>query len=171
MQSMKETASNLGASAKAGMEKTKAAVQEKVEKVSSRDPVQKDMATQKKEARMAEAEAMKRDVKTHNAATKQGEQVFGSGNAGTNYTSGGTGGVMDTFSHSTTGQTGHPTGTHQMSAMPGHGTGQPYGGHVDEGVARVHPSGLPGEQTGHNTRTGGTGTGHLPGYGTGGSLS
>ncbi|CAN1144426.1 18 kDa seed maturation protein [Linum perenne] len=213
MQPVKETASNIGASAKSGMDKTKAVVQEKVdkatahnpvtkgmatgkknakmteaeaekqeakmqnaaakqgeqvEKVTSRDPVQKDLATQKKDARMAEAEAMKRDAKFHNAATKQGEQVFGTGHGGDYNTGVSTG---ETFSHSTTGQTGRPMGAHQMSAMPGHGTGQPYGGHVDEGVVKAHPTGLPGEQTGHNTRTGGTGTGNLPGYGTGGSMS
>ncbi|CAI0403732.1 unnamed protein product [Linum tenue] len=178
MQSMKETASNIGASAKAGMEKTKATVQEKIEKASAHDPVQKEMAREKKEQRVAEAEAMKHSTKAHNAAAKQGEQLTGGHG---NYSTGGTGGTgygtigdygtTGAYSHSATGQPGYPTGTHQMSAMPGHGTGQPIGGHVDEGVARSHPSGLPGEQTGHNTRVGGTGTGHLPGYGTGGSLS
>ncbi|CAI0402830.1 unnamed protein product [Linum tenue] len=140
------------------MEKTKATVQEKIEKASAHDPVQKEMAREKKEQRVAEAEAMKHSTKAHNAAAKQGEQLTGGHGNGA-------------YSHSATGQPGYPTGTHQMSAMPGHGTGQPIGGHVDEGVARSHPSGLPGEQTGHNTRVGGTGTGHLPGYGTGGSLS
>ncbi|CAI0402828.1 unnamed protein product [Linum tenue] len=134
------------------MEKTKATVQEKIEKASAHDPVQKEMAREKKEQRVAEAEAMKHSTKAHNAAAKQGEQLTGGHG---NYSTGGTGG---TDSHSATGQPGYPTGTHQMSAMPGHGTGQPIGG-------------LPGEQTGHNTRVGGTGTGHLPGYGTGGSLS
>ncbi|CAL1368887.1 unnamed protein product [Linum trigynum] len=55
MQSMKETASNIGASAKGGMEKTKATVQEKIEKASAHDPVQKEMAREKKEERVADS--------------------------------------------------------------------------------------------------------------------
>ncbi|KAL0316880.1 UNVERIFIED_CONTAM: Late embryogenesis abundant protein 46 [Sesamum radiatum] len=51
MQSAKETASNVAASAKSGMEKTKATVQEKAERMTTRDPIQKDMATQKKRER------------------------------------------------------------------------------------------------------------------------
>nr|AFN53649.1 putative seed maturation protein [Linum usitatissimum] len=85
MQSMKETAANIGASAKAGMEKTKAVVQEKVEKVSAHNPVQKEMAKEKKEQRIAEAEAMKHSAKAHNAAAKQGGQVLGA-----DYTTGST---------------------------------------------------------------------------------
>ncbi|KAL0346292.1 UNVERIFIED_CONTAM: seed maturation protein [Sesamum radiatum] len=45
MQSAKETASNIAASAKAGMEKTKATAQEKAERMTTRDPIQKDIAT------------------------------------------------------------------------------------------------------------------------------
>jgi hypothetical protein len=61
----------------------------------------------------------------HNAAAKLGE------NAGAD-------------AHSTTigapGATGHPTGTHLMSALPGHGTGQP-AEQVIEGVVGTHTVG------------------------------
>lgn len=168
MKGMKETAANVAASATAGMEKTKATVQEKVEKMSAHDPVQKEMAREKKQERMTQAELNKQEAKQHNAASKHAASATG-----------GTGGYMtsgghDTHTHSATGVTGYPMGTHQMSAMPGHGTGQPYGGQVEEGVARTHPGGLPGDTTGHNTRagdaafgTGTGGTGYTTGTGTG----
>ncbi|KAL0672327.1 hypothetical protein Bca4012_000307 [Brassica carinata] len=65
MLSMKETASNIAASAKSGMDKTKATLEEKAEKMTTRDPVQKQMATQKKEAKINQAEMQKREVPTH----------------------------------------------------------------------------------------------------------
>ncbi|KAK7259523.1 hypothetical protein RIF29_25132 [Crotalaria pallida] len=71
MQNIKETAANIGASAKSGMEKTKAAVQEKTEKMTARDPLQKEMATEKKEARINQAEFDKHAAREHNAAVKQ----------------------------------------------------------------------------------------------------
>ncbi|XP_050226906.1 11 kDa late embryogenesis abundant protein-like [Mercurialis annua] len=155
MASIKETAANVAASAKAGMDKTKATVQEKVDKMSAHDPVQKQMATEKKEHKKAEAELNKQEAREHNAAAKQSEKV--SGHAPSYTTAGGgatTGGYeKQTHTHSVTGAPGHPTGTHQMSAMPGHGTGQPYGGHVDSsGLERTEPTGLPGQTTGHNPR-------------------
>ncbi|CAK7342350.1 unnamed protein product [Dovyalis caffra] len=161
---MKETAANTAASAKAGMEKTKAAMQEKVEKMSAHDPVQKQMASEKKQERMTQAELDKLEAKQHNAASRQAGTATGRHGQ---YTAEGTGAYMtsgqDAHTHSATGVPSHPTGTHQMSAMPGRGTGQPYGGQLEEGVTRTHPSGLPGDTTGHNTRAGGTG------YGTGGT--
>ncbi|XP_011033219.1 PREDICTED: 18 kDa seed maturation protein [Populus euphratica] len=175
MQGMKETAANVAASAKAGMEKTKASVQEKVEKMSAHDPVQKEMAREKKQERMTQAELDKQEAKQHNAASKHAASATG----GQGHCTGeGTGGYMtighDSHTHSATGVTGYPMGTHQMSAMPGHGTGQPYGGQVEEGVVRTHPGGLPGDTTGHNTRAGGAafgtgtgGTGYTTGTGTG----
>ncbi|XP_065857650.1 11 kDa late embryogenesis abundant protein [Euphorbia lathyris] len=139
MQSMKEAAANTAASAKAGMDKTKATVQEKVEKMSAHDPVRKEMATDRKEMRIAEAEANKQVARHQNAVSKEAAKA----GAHPQYTTG------DTYTHSATGAPGYPTGTHQMSAMPGHGTGQPHGGYVDSsGVARTHPT----DTTGHNTR-------------------
>ncbi|XP_050228831.1 11 kDa late embryogenesis abundant protein-like [Mercurialis annua] len=154
MASIKETAANVAASAKAGMDKTKATVQEKVEKMSAHDPVQKQIATDKKEQRKAEAEWNKQEAREHNAAAKQAEKA---GAHAPSYTAaaGGaptTGYQTQTHTHSVTGAPGqYPTGTHQISGMPGHGTGQPYGGQVDSsGLAGTAPTGLPGHTTGHN---------------------
>lgn len=131
----------------------------KAEKMKTRDPVVKEMATQKKEGRINQAEMQKREAMEHNAAMKQ------SAGAGT-----GTGLGLGTATHSTTGHVGHGTGTHQMSALPGHGTGQPTG-RVVEGTAVTDPIGKntgTGRTTAHNSRVGGGGT---TGYGTGGGYS
>ncbi|KAL8133496.1 11 kDa late embryogenesis abundant protein [Apium graveolens] len=147
--SAKETAANVAASAKSGMEKTKATVQEKGERMTAHDPIEKDMATQKKEERIHQAEWNKQEAKELNAANKQATAATGTGTG--------------THSYSTTGVTGQPTGTHQMSALPGHGTGHPTG-QVVEGVVGSHPIGT-NTTAGHNTRVGGGATD----YGTGGA--
>ncbi|XP_076922777.1 11 kDa late embryogenesis abundant protein-like [Bidens hawaiensis] len=95
--SVKESVSNMAASAKAGMEKTKATLQEKGEKMTAHDPMQKEMAREKKEERKHEAEYEKQATKEHNAA----QGAAGSGTMGT-----GTG----THTYTTT-TTGHHTGT------------------------------------------------------------
>lgn len=132
------------------------------EKMTARDPVQKEMATQKKEAKLNEAELEKQAAREHNAATKI------SATAGHMGTGTGTGSAT----YSTTGNYGQPTGAHQMSAMPGHGTGQPTG-HVVEGVVGSHPVGTnrgpDRTATAHNTRVGGNT--NASGYGTGGTYS
>ncbi|CAI9301294.1 unnamed protein product [Lactuca saligna] len=69
--SVKESASNMAASAKAGMEKTKATLQEKGEKMTAHDPMQKEMAREKKEERKHEAEYEKEAAREHNAAQRQ----------------------------------------------------------------------------------------------------
>ncbi|KAI7732536.1 hypothetical protein M8C21_024142 [Ambrosia artemisiifolia] len=149
--SVKETAANIGASAKSGMEKTKATLQEKGERLTAHDPTQKEMATDKKEARINQAEYEKQVAREQNATQRQATEAGGG-----------------THSYSTTGATGNPMGSHQVSALPGHGTGQPTG-HVVEGVVKSQPIGTDtGTGTtlaGHNTKTGG-GAG---GYGTGGA--
>ncbi|CAN8237114.1 unnamed protein product [Cochlearia groenlandica] len=153
MQPMKETASNIAASAKSGMDKTKAVLEEKAEIISTRDPVQKEMATQKKEGRINQAEHEKRQAREHNAA-------YGTGT-----------GLAGSATHSTTGHVGHGTGTHQMSALPGHGTGQPTG-QVVEGTTVTKPIGTntgTGRTTAHNTHVGGGNAGY--GYGTGGGYT
>ncbi|XP_010423305.1 PREDICTED: 18 kDa seed maturation protein-like [Camelina sativa] len=168
MQSMKETASNIAASAKSGMDKTKATLEEKAEKMKTRDPLQKHMATQVKEDKINLAEMQKRETYEHNAAMKE---AAGPGiGTGT-----GTGLGLGSATHSTTGQVGHGTGTHQMSALPGHGTGQ-LTDRVVEGTAATNPIGRDtgtGRTTAHNTHVGGGGTtGYGPGpYGTGGGYS
>ncbi|AES81475.1 putative Late embryogenesis abundant protein, LEA-25/LEA-D113 [Medicago truncatula] len=74
-ESIKETAANIGASAKSGMEKTKATFQEKTEKMTAHDPLQKEMATQKKEERVNQAELDKEAAREHNAAASAGHQL------------------------------------------------------------------------------------------------
>ncbi|KAH7855537.1 hypothetical protein Vadar_025965 [Vaccinium darrowii] len=71
MQGAKETASNVAASAKSGMEKAKVTAQENVEKMTTRDPVEKDMARERKAERMTQAELEKQDARGHNAAARQ----------------------------------------------------------------------------------------------------
>ncbi|CAH9117841.1 unnamed protein product [Cuscuta europaea] len=122
MKGVKETAGNIGASAVSGMEKTKAVLQEKVERMTAHDPLEKEMATQKKEERINQVELEKREkLMAHKAEAA-------------------TGGAGKSYSYSATGAAGHPTGAHQMSAMPGHSTGAPVG-EVVEGVVESHPIG------------------------------
>ncbi|KAF5750670.1 18 kDa seed maturation protein [Tripterygium wilfordii] len=170
MQNIKETAANVAASAKSGMEKAKATAQEKVEKAKAHDPLQKEMATQKKEDRINEAGLNKQEARTHNAAVKQGVQSHGPTGMPTSGAGGYTTGAPGTTTYSTTGAHGQGTGAHQMSALPGHGIGQPHG-QVTEGEVGSHPIGTntgTGRTTAHNTGVGGT---DATGYGTGGSYS
>nr|GEY75154.1 11 kDa late embryogenesis abundant protein-like [Tanacetum cinerariifolium] len=73
--SIKETAANIGASAKSGMEKTKATLQEKGERMTSHDPTQKEMATSKKEERINQAEYEKQIAQDQNATQRQATQA------------------------------------------------------------------------------------------------
>ncbi|XP_028808696.1 18 kDa seed maturation protein [Neltuma alba] len=160
-ESMKETAANIGASAKSGMEKTKATVQEKKDRMTAHDPMQKEMATERKEERMRQAELDKREAREHNVGSKQAATALPGGQDG-NYTTGTGTGPTATYS-TATGAYGHPSAGQQLSAMPGHGTGQPTGGHVVEDVDVVRS---------RNTQYGGNN--NAPGYGTtrsGGSYS
>ncbi|KAI7732543.1 hypothetical protein M8C21_024149 [Ambrosia artemisiifolia] len=68
MQAVKETAANIAASALSGMEKTKAVIEEKVEKMNTNDPIEKDMATLRKEDRIRLAELRKQEAYNQNAA-------------------------------------------------------------------------------------------------------
>ncbi|CAK8543348.1 unnamed protein product [Lathyrus sativus] len=97
MEKTKETAANIGASAKSGLEKTKANVQEKTEKLTAHNPLEKKLATQKKDERVAQAELDKQAARQHNAAATAGN-ALGQGR------------------HHTTGTGGNPNAT-------GHGTG------------------------------------------------
>ncbi|KAJ3693171.1 hypothetical protein LUZ60_008651 [Juncus effusus] len=71
MEAVRETAANIGASAKAGMDKTKATLEEKVEKMTAQHPAEKEMAEQMKLEKFREAETMKRNAMEHNAAVKE----------------------------------------------------------------------------------------------------
>ncbi|CAA0812701.1 Late Embryogenesis Abundant 4-5 [Striga hermonthica] len=153
MQSIKETAANVAASAKSGMEKTKATAQEKMERMTAHNPTEKEIASERKEERIHRAELHKQEAREQNAAAKQAAGMGGP------------------HTYSTTGATGQPTGAHQMSALPGHGSGQP-AGRVVEGTVGSHPIGTAtgtGGTTAHNTRVGGGGAN--TGYGTGGGYS
>ncbi|XP_039004209.1 late embryogenesis abundant protein D-113-like [Hibiscus syriacus] len=63
MQSMKGAA----ASAKAGMEKAKASMQEKVDQMKTSDPIEKERARERKEYRQEDAEMRKQEARHHNA--------------------------------------------------------------------------------------------------------
>ena len=133
-----------------------------VDKVKAHDPVEKEMATDKKEQRKAEAELNKREAREYNAAMREAAKSGVNTGGHTGYSTTG----VETATYSTTGSTGQPTGLHQTSALPGHGTGQ-----VTEGTVETHPLGIntgTGRTAAHNTRVEGTGG---TGYGTRGSYS
>lgn len=178
--------------------------------MTAHDPMEKEMATEKKQEKINQAEWNKQEIRHQNAASRKpgsaGVTGMGTGpgmgtmGTGTGMGTMGTGPGMGTgtgtgtgpYTHSTTGATaGQPMGGHQMSALPGHGTGQPTGhgghqtsalpghgtgqptglGHVTEGVVGSHPigtnTGTGGRTTADNTRVGG-GDHPNTGYGTGG---
>ncbi|CAN4126453.1 unnamed protein product [Withania somnifera] len=72
METAKEKAENVAASAKAGMEKTKAIVEEKVEKMRTTDPLKKEMATERKDDKKTAAELNKKEAMDQNAAARHG---------------------------------------------------------------------------------------------------
>lgn len=112
-----QSAKKVVASAQAGMEKTKAVVQEKVEKMKTKDPIQKDMATEKKEAKINEAEMLKQQAYSQNAAGKHTTSAAAPGATAGSYTNSTTSHPVeaDTGLHGTTAHAAH--GTH-----PGHHT-------------------------------------------------
>ncbi|OIT04464.1 PREDICTED: protein LE25-like [Nicotiana attenuata] len=123
MQPAKEKAANVAASAKAGMEKTKAVVGEKAEKLTTSDPVQKQMATEKKKERIHQAEMDKLAAQEQNAASRQAAATGGT----TAYTASGGGvapGHTMTGAHGTTTvPTGTTTGMVGTQYPPGTTTG------------------------------------------------
>ncbi|XP_022971427.1 11 kDa late embryogenesis abundant protein-like [Cucurbita maxima] len=76
-ESVKESAANVGASARAGMEKTKATAQEKVDKMRAHDPLEKDMASERKEERLHGAELDKQQARAEHAAERQAASKTG----------------------------------------------------------------------------------------------
>ncbi|KAM3360185.1 protein LE25 isoform X3 [Capsicum galapagoense] len=75
METAKEKAANIAASAKSGVEKTKAILEEKAERMSTRDPLKKEMATEKKDDKKTAAELNKREAMDQNATAR----IFGMG--------------------------------------------------------------------------------------------
>ncbi|CAL5080600.1 unnamed protein product [Urochloa decumbens] len=71
VESAKEAAANVGASAWAGKEKAKAAVQEKAAKARARDPAEKAAADARMEERVRGVEAAKQGAIRRNAANKE----------------------------------------------------------------------------------------------------
>ena len=84
-----------------------------MERITDRDPLQKELATEKKEERKTQAESERQQARQHNTAAKQMESTPAGVHTGYTTTTGAGGTTA-----------GHKTGTHHMSAMPGHGTGQ-----------------------------------------------
>ncbi|KAJ0780128.1 putative Late embryogenesis abundant protein, LEA_1 subgroup [Helianthus annuus] len=68
--SVKETAADIGASAKSGIEKTEATMQEKGERMTAHDPTRKEMATKKKEDGINQAEYEKQVARKQNATQR-----------------------------------------------------------------------------------------------------
>ncbi|GLT96177.1 hypothetical protein SLE2022_138200 [Rubroshorea leprosula] len=91
MQAVKETAANVGASAVAGLEKTKATLHEKMERMVTLDQVEKETATQKKEIRIKEAELNRREARQLNAAAREAGGAGGYTVTGTGAYTGATG--------------------------------------------------------------------------------
>ncbi|KAJ0566674.1 putative Late embryogenesis abundant protein, LEA_1 subgroup [Helianthus annuus] len=63
-------AADIGASAKSGIEKTKATMQEKGERMTAHDPTRKEMATKKKEVGINQAEYEKQVAREQNATQR-----------------------------------------------------------------------------------------------------
>lgn len=128
-----------------------------MEKVTAHNPTEKEMATERKEEKIHHAELSKLEAREQNAAATLASKTGGGGG-----------------SYTAQGATGQATGGHQMSALPGHGTGAPAGGHVTEGTMKSHPigtaTGTGRPTTAHNTHVGGGG-GAGTGYSTGGGYS
>ncbi|KAI0503855.1 hypothetical protein KFK09_014798 [Dendrobium nobile] len=79
MEAAKEKVLNIGATAKAGMDKTKATAEEKIEKMKTRDPLQKEMAEERKEEKVRQAWLMKQQADKENAILKGEAQHLGVG--------------------------------------------------------------------------------------------
>lgn len=133
--------------------------------MTAHNPMEKERATEKKQEKINQSE-MSKQAAIHNNEAAHQHKVQGSTGV-VHYTASG-----ETASSSINGLPGQSTGMHQMSAMPGHGIGQPMT-QVTEGTMGTHPIGVKrrgavgnttGGTTTHNTRV----EGHAPSYGTGG---
>ncbi|CAO2210658.1 unnamed protein product [Urochloa humidicola] len=117
MEATKEAAANLGASANAGMQKTRAAVQGQVEKATAHNASDKAAAEANQRERVRAAEEEKQAAMSANAAAKEGA-------AGAHPSQG------------APGIAGGDAAAHH--GKPGHGGG-PVGGHVEAGVGETRP--------------------------------
>lgn len=115
-----------------------------VERMTAHDPVEKEMATEKKEARKQQSELEKQEARMHNAASKQAERIGAHGGAG--YATTGTGAPA---TYTTTGGTEYPP-TRTEDVMETHPVG------IDRGTGRTTAQNLRVEGTGPTHGTGGT---------------
>ncbi|KAG8047029.1 hypothetical protein GUJ93_ZPchr0008g13960 [Zizania palustris] len=112
MESTKEAAANVGASARAGMDKTRAAVQGQVEKATAHNASEKAAAEVRRQQRVQAAEEEKQHAMRANAAAKE----RATGGPGAPYHRPSSQGAPGVDAH-------HQAGHHQ-----------PTGGHVEAGV-------------------------------------
>ncbi|TKY53260.1 18 kDa seed maturation protein [Spatholobus suberectus] len=171
VETIKETAANIGASAKSGLEKTKATIQEKSEKMSAHDQTQKDMATKKKEERINQAEMEKQQAREYNAAAKQsaiaGHMTQGhyttTGPGPENAVYSNTGPGTDTATYNTTGPR---TETATYNTGPGHENAAVYSNTRPGPGTATYPTGEYGQMgANHTPAMSGHGHGHGPGHG------
>ena len=117
MEATKEAAANLGASANAGMQKTRAAVQGQVEKATAHNASDRAAAEANQRERVRAAELEKQDAMRANEAAK--ERATGAA----------------TYQHPSQGAPGIVDASRQ-----GYGGGAaPEGGHVEAGVGETRP--------------------------------
>ncbi|KAL9240159.1 hypothetical protein vseg_014409 [Gypsophila vaccaria] len=77
IETVKEKALNAGVSAKSGIEKTKATLQEKVDKMRAHNDYEKGLATVCKQERIVEAENRKQQALAHKEAQKEAQATIG----------------------------------------------------------------------------------------------
>lgn len=109
--------------------------------MSAHDPMQKDMATEKKVDRINHAEMEKQEAREHNAAAKQSTKAGHVTDA--QYTTTAT--DQNVAAYSTTGGhgVGHPMGFNQMSTTHEHGVGHPM---APNQMSTTHGHGLGNEE-------------------------
>ncbi|KAL6640079.1 hypothetical protein ACP70R_022389 [Stipagrostis hirtigluma subsp. patula] len=139
MEATKEAAANLGASATAGMEKARAAVQGHADRATARDASEEAAAEATQRDRVRAAEEAKQDAARANAAAK--ERATGAA----------------TYHHPSQGAPG--VGVDRQGG--GGGGAAPTGGHVEPGVGEARPvgvaTGTSRPSAAHNPHVGGTG--------------
>ncbi|XP_009779119.1 protein LE25 [Nicotiana tabacum] len=120
MQGAKEKAANAAASAKSGMGKTKATIEEKAERMTTRDPLKKEMATEKKDERKTAAELSKREANDQNAAARDGGALGYTTTGAPEYSTTAYDPTEDVTGGGGPVRSGHPTsaGTIQDSSFP-----------------------------------------------------
>ncbi|KAJ6829444.1 putative 11 kDa late embryogenesis abundant protein [Iris pallida] len=126
--SAKEAVANIGASAKSGMDKTKAVIEEKAEKMTAHHPAEKEIAEKRKEEKLKEAETRKQEAMHYNAAVK--EQVA----TGHNPTAASTVGMGNNLASTAPAA----SAGHNLTAASPVLHGDP----VTDGVVRLRPIGL-----------------------------